>query len=65
MQARFYKLTDEEKLQVVKIAVDQSAGRMPIVAQSNHPSLKVAIRLAQANVKAGADVISFSSAAYF
>jgi 4-hydroxy-tetrahydrodipicolinate synthase len=53
-------LSDEEKLRVVKIAIDQSAGRVRIVAQSNHPSLKIAIKLAQANVKAGADVISLA-----
>ena len=58
--SEFYKLTDEEKVRVVKIAVDHSAGRIQIVAQSNHPSLKVAIELAQANVKAGADVISLT-----
>lgn len=58
--SEFYKLTDEEKLQVVRIAVEQSAGRMQIVAQSNHPSLKIAVQLAQANVKAGADVISLA-----
>ena len=56
--SEFYKLTDEEKLQVVKIAVDHSAGRIQVIAQSNHPSLKVAINLAQANVEAGADMIS-------
>ncbi len=58
--SEFYKLTDEEKLQVVKIAVDQAAGRMQIVAQSNHPSLRIASRLAKANVDAGAVVISLS-----
>ena len=58
--SEFYKLSDEEKLQVVKIAVDHAAGRMQIVAQSNHPSLKIAIKLAQANVKAGADIISLA-----
>ncbi len=58
--SEFYKLSDEEKLQVVKIAVEHSAGRLQIVAQSNHPSLKVAIKLAQANVEAGADVISLA-----
>ena len=56
--SEFYKLTDEEKLRVVKIAVDHSAGRIQVIAQSNHPSLKVAINLAQANVEAGADMIS-------
>jgi dihydrodipicolinate synthase/N-acetylneuraminate lyase len=58
--SEFYKLTDEEKLQVVKIAVTHAAGRMTVVAQSNHPSLKVAIKLAQANVEAGADIISLA-----
>lgn len=58
--SEFYKLTDDEKLRVVKVAVEHAAGRLKIVAQSNHPSLKVAIRLAQANVEAGADVISLA-----
>jgi 4-hydroxy-tetrahydrodipicolinate synthase len=58
--SEFYKLTDDERLQVVKIAVDQAAGRLQIVAQSNHPSLKVAIQLAKKNVAAGADVISLA-----
>lgn len=58
--SEFYKLTDDEKLQVVKIAVDQAKGRIKIVAQSNHPSLRSAIRLAQANVKNGADIVSIA-----
>ena len=58
--SEFYKLTDEEKLRVVKIAVEESAGRIQIIAQSNHPSLKVAIKLAQANVEAGAGIISLA-----
>lgn len=58
--SEFYKLSDDEKLQVVKIAVDQAKGKIKIVAQSNHPSLKSAIRLAQANVANGADIISLA-----
>lgn len=58
--SEFYKLTDDEKLRVVKIAVDQAAGRIKIIGQSNHASLKLAIKLAQANVEAGADVISLA-----
>ncbi len=58
--SEFYKLSDDEKLRVVKIAVEHAAGRIRIVAQSNSPSLKIAIRLAQANVAAGADVISLA-----
>ncbi len=58
--SEFYKLTDEEKLRVVKIAVGQAKGRIKIVAQSNHPSLKIAKQLARANVVAGADIISLA-----
>jgi 4-hydroxy-tetrahydrodipicolinate synthase len=58
--SEFYKLSDEERLLVVRIAVDQAAGRLQIIAQSNHPSLKNAIKLAQANVAAGADIISLA-----
>lgn len=58
--SEFYKLTDDEKLLVVRIAVKHAAGRIKIVAQSNHPSLKVAKTLAKANVEAGADVISLA-----
>lgn len=58
--SEFYKLTDDEKLQVVRVAVEHAAGRLKIVAQSNHPSLRVAIKLAQANVQAGADVVSLA-----
>lgn len=58
--SEFYKLTDEEKLQVVRVAVEQAAGRIQVMAQCNHPSLKTAIKLAQANVAAGADIISLA-----
>jgi dihydrodipicolinate synthase/N-acetylneuraminate lyase len=58
--SEFYKLTDDEKLQVVRVAVEHAAGRIKIVAQSNHPSLKIAIKLAKANVEAGADVVSLA-----
>jgi 4-hydroxy-tetrahydrodipicolinate synthase len=58
--SEFYKLTDEEKLSVVKIAVAHSGGRIKIVAQSNHPAVKVAIRLAQENIDTGADIISLA-----
>ena len=58
--SEFYKLIDEERLQVVKIAVECAAGRIQIIAQSNHPSLKVAVMLAQANIEAGADIIALA-----
>ncbi|MDB5278761.1 MAG: dihydrodipicolinate synthase family protein [Ferruginibacter sp.] len=58
--SEFYKLTDEEKLYVVKVAVNHAKGRIKIVAQSNNPSLRGAIKLAQANVEVGADVVSLA-----
>jgi 4-hydroxy-tetrahydrodipicolinate synthase len=58
--SEFYKLSDEEKLYVVKVAVGHAAGRIKIVAQSNNPSLRGAVKLAEANVKAGADVVSLA-----
>jgi 4-hydroxy-tetrahydrodipicolinate synthase len=58
--SEFYKLTDEERTRVIKIAVEQSAGRVQIVAQSNHPSLKVAVKIATANIDAGADIIALA-----
>jgi len=58
--SEFYKLTDEEKLWVVKVAVHQAKGRIKIVAQCNHPALRTAIRLAKANIDEGADVISLA-----
>ncbi|MBK8505915.1 MAG: dihydrodipicolinate synthase family protein [Saprospiraceae bacterium] len=58
--SEFYKLTDTERLLVVEIAIHQSVGRIKIIAQSNSPSLRTAIKLAQANVVAGADIISLA-----
>jgi 2-keto-3-deoxy-L-arabinonate dehydratase len=58
--SEFYKLTDDERVRVVKIAVEQSAGRIQIVAQSNHPSFKVATEIAKRNIDAGADIIALA-----
>src|SRR5215468_72322 len=58
--SEFYKLSDEERLRVVKIAIEQGAGRVQVIAQSNHGSAMNALRLAQANVAAGADLISIA-----
>ena len=58
--SEFYKLTDEEKLRVVKIAVEQADGRIQIIGQCNHSSLRIAVQLAQQNEKAGADILSIA-----
>jgi 4-hydroxy-tetrahydrodipicolinate synthase len=56
--SEFYKLTDQERLAVVRIAVDQAAGRLVVIGQCNHASSRVALSMAQANVAAGAGLIS-------
>jgi 2-keto-3-deoxy-L-arabinonate dehydratase len=56
--SEFYKLSDEERLRVVKVAVHQAAGRLLVVAQSNHGSARLALETARKHVENGADVIS-------
>jgi 4-hydroxy-tetrahydrodipicolinate synthase len=56
--SEFYKLSDEERIFVVKTAVDQAAGRLLVVAQSNHGSSRVALQTARKHVDNGADIIS-------
>jgi 4-hydroxy-tetrahydrodipicolinate synthase len=56
----FYKLSEEERGQVVEAAVARAAGRVQVIAQSNHASAKVAAAMARANVARGAAVISFA-----
>jgi 2-keto-3-deoxy-L-arabinonate dehydratase len=56
--SEFYKLSDEERILVVQVAVQQAAGRLLVVAQSNHGSSRVALRMACKHVENGADVIS-------
>ena len=58
--SEYYKLSDTEKLHVVKVAVEQAKGRIKIMAQSNHNSLKVAIDIAKANIDVGADVVALA-----
>lgn len=56
--SEFYKLTEDERVRVVKIAVQQAAGRVTVIGQSNHGSARVARELARTNVKNGASMIS-------
>ena len=56
--SELYKLTDQERLEVVRIAVEQAGGRLAVIAQCNHALSRVALGMARANVAAGADVIS-------
>ncbi|MGV3724515.1 MAG: dihydrodipicolinate synthase family protein [Actinomycetota bacterium] len=63
--SEFYKLSENERLRVVDIAVQQSAGRVPVIGQANHPSVAVAIDLARAMESCGADVISMAAPRVF
>lgn len=56
--SEFYKLTEDERMRVVKIAIEQSAGRVLVVAQCNHGSARVASSFARSYAEAGADVVS-------
>ncbi|MSR64283.1 MAG: dihydrodipicolinate synthase family protein [Verrucomicrobiae bacterium] len=58
--SEFYKMSEAERHRVVQIAVKQSRGRIPVLAQSNHPSAKLSAEIAKKNEALGADVISFA-----
>jgi len=58
--SEFYKLSEKERARVVEIAVQQSAGRLPVIAQSNHGSARIARSLARTNVDCGADLVSIA-----
>jgi 4-hydroxy-tetrahydrodipicolinate synthase len=56
--SEFYKLSESERIEVVRLAVNAVAGRVPVIGQSNHGSARVAAELARANQEAGASVVS-------
>ena len=58
--SEFYKLSEAEREQVVGIAIDEADGRIPVVAQANHPSVRIAADLAKRYEQMGADLIGFA-----
>ena len=58
--SEFYKLDEDERSRVVETAIAAAAGRVPVVAQSNHPAARVAADIARRNADCGADLISFA-----
>jgi 2-keto-3-deoxy-L-arabinonate dehydratase len=58
--SEFYKLSETERFRLVEVAVEQAAGQVAIITQSNHPSLKLAQVIARRNESLGADLISFA-----
>ena len=61
----FYKLSDQERQDVVRIAVDQAAGRIPVIGQANHPSSQVALDLAHRMEASGVSMISVATPRVF
>jgi len=58
--SEFYKLAEAEREQVVAVVVEANRGRVPVVAQANHVSSRIAADLARRYTDIGADVISFA-----
>ena len=58
--SEFYKLSDQERIWAVRIAVQQAAGRLQVIAQSNHGSSHVALANARSHVENGANLISIA-----
>jgi 2-keto-3-deoxy-L-arabinonate dehydratase len=58
--SEFYKLSESEREQVVDTAVGAAAGRLLVIAQSNHPGAIHAAKIARSNEARGADLISFA-----
>jgi len=56
--SEFYKLSERERLRVVEEAIQQAAGRIPVFAQVNFPSLAQAVEAAREAQKAGASAIA-------
>ena len=58
--SEFYKLSDRERIRVVQVAVQQAAGRLQVIAQSNHGSSHVALANARLHVENGANLVSIA-----
>ena len=56
--SEFYKLSDQERVRVVRVACEQAAGRLLVMAQSNHGSARMALATARLHIENGASLIS-------
>jgi len=56
----FYKLSEEERGEIVWIAATHADGRIPVVGQANHASQRIAIDLARRMQDSGADLIGIA-----
>lgn len=58
--SEFYKLSEAERGELVARVVRLAAGRVRIMAQSNHAGAVIAADIARRNADSGADIISFA-----
>ncbi len=58
--SEFYKLSEAERELVIGVAIEANLNRIPVIAQANHGSCKIAAGLARRYAALGADVISFA-----
>jgi len=58
--SEFYKLSEGERFELVRAAVRLAGGRVRVMAQSNHPSPRMAADLARRNEGLGAEIVSFA-----
>lgn len=56
--SEFYKLSDEERLGVVRHAVTAAKGRIAVIGQANHASARLAAKSARAVEAAGANAVA-------
>lgn len=63
--SEFYKLSEQERLSLVARAVERTAGRIPVIAQVNSPSLRLAIKWAGKAMDIGASAICSASPRLF
>src|SRR5262245_31325617 len=55
--SEFYKLSDQERAGLIEAAVETAAGRIPVIAQCNHPSASAAAAMARRAAAAGVGAI--------
>src|SRR5262249_11231674 len=58
--SEFYKLTEAERFQVITTALEASEGRLPVIAQANHPSARVTAELSPRYEQLGSGVNAFA-----
>lgn len=63
--SEFYKLSEAERFDVVRAAVRHSDGRIPVLAQVNHPSVGLAVDTAKRMEDLGASLISSAAPRLF